>query len=121
MTPQAAAALLAEGIAIAEGYPNPAAVPWRARNPADLEHGDQGQGRIAAITIYPDHTTGWTHATQQALDMLTGQSRFYKPTMSLQTIAPVYTGADNAPQWAATVATHCRILPTDPISKLLTL
>jgi hypothetical protein len=120
MTPAAAAALLAEGIALAEGYPNPNSVPWHARNPGDLEHGDQGQGRINAITIYPDHATGWLKTTQQALDMLTGTSRFYKPSMSLLTIATPYTGAQNAPAWATTVATHCGIQPTDPISKLLT-
>jgi hypothetical protein len=120
MTPNAAAALLAEGIAIAEGYPNASNVPWRARNPGDLEHGDQGLGRINSITIYPDHATGWHKAILQALDMLTGNSRYYRPTMSLATIAAVYTGAQNAPQWAASVSAHCGISPTDPISKLLT-
>jgi hypothetical protein len=120
MTPTQAAALLAEGIAIAEGYPNPAHLPWKARNPGDLHNGDQGNGTINSTTVYPDHATGWKQLETEALRILTGQSENYKPGMSLAQIAATYTDEENAPGWAKTVAAHLGISVNDPISALLT-
>lgn len=114
-----AAALLAEAIAIAEGYPNPKALPWRARNPGDLELGDFGNGVLNLKTIFPSHALGWTRLEAQAAAMLSAASKHYNPAMTFLQVAATYTGFDNTQPWALAVANHCQLHPTDTLQALL--
>jgi len=110
---------LASAIALAEGYTQRGSLPWRACNPGDLEEGDLGNGTLNSKTIYPDHSSGWAALEFQCGRILTGSSTHYKPTMTVPQIAAIYTGNDNPAGWAATVCDALGLLPTDPLSKIL--
>jgi hypothetical protein len=96
---------IADAIAHAEGFYAPGnPLPRRANNPGDLKNGDVGHGTINDKTIYATVEDGWNALYKQVHLMLEGVSHYYQPTMTIAEMAVVYTGADAASSWAATVA-----------------
>lgn len=96
---------IADAIAHAEGfYADGNPLPRRANNPGDLKRGDVGFGEINGKTIYGSVADGWAALYKQVGLMVSGLSKYYKPSMTIREIATIYTGADSADTWAATVA-----------------
>jgi len=95
---------IARAIARAEGFYVGGSLPERANNPGNLKMGDVGLGTIDGKTIYPTLAAGWSALYRQINLMLTGASRYYRPEMTIQQIAAIYTGGDNALAWAGNVA-----------------
>ena len=101
---------IANAIATAEGYfasGNP--LPYRQNNPGDLRDSS------GAIATYDTAADGWNALYRQVQKMLDGTSAFYGPDQTIAQIAVTYTGADNAPSWAATVAQVLGVDPSTPI------
>lgn len=121
MDTNAAVELLAEGFAIAEGYPNAHSIPWRTKNPGDLCIGDLGSGVLNHKTIFATHAQGWEALRLQARKILTGDHSIYRPTMTLLEVAIRYTGQDHAADWAHIVSVHCGIPTNAAIGTLLKL
>jgi hypothetical protein len=89
---------IAEAIAFAEGYGKPGAIPTVRNNPGDLKDSN------GIIIQFPTAEEGWNALYRQVLLMLTGESRYYKPTMTIAEIARIYTGEDSYMNWANNVA-----------------
>ena len=111
---------IAEAIATAEGYfhPSGTAIPQRANNPGNLKLGDIGLGTIGGKTIYATIADGWAALERQIDLILTGQSRYYKPDMTILEVAQTYTGGDNAQAWANIVAEKLGVTPNTRIGEV---
>jgi hypothetical protein len=98
--------MLANAIAIAEGFGVPGAVPTRANNPGDIAFGDIGYGvaNSAGVTIYASPSDGWAALYNQLNLIFSLQSHVYNPAMTFLDMAVKWTGGDNAGAWAANVA-----------------
>jgi hypothetical protein len=109
---------LAQAIAKAEGFFKPGSLPNRTNNPGDLKLGDLGYGTVAGKTVFSSADQGWSALEKQVQLMLSGQSRYYSPDMTIRQIAETYTGSDNADAWANIVASELGVDPDTPIGNL---
>lgn len=118
--------LLAQGIAIAEGFggtehdgsPN---LPSRCNNPGDLEIGDVGYGTEMDKTIFPTEQAGWTALEHECDLVLNGLSRAgYKTSDTFLQFAQRYTGGDGSASWAQIVCHHLGISVTDTLKSYYT-
>ncbi len=89
---------IARAISVAEGYGKPGAIPTVRNNPGNIKNA-QGE-----IITYPTPEDGWKALYRQVLLMLTGESRYYRPEMTLEEIARIYTGEAAYMNWARNVA-----------------
>ena len=122
VAPNAAIAALAKAIAIAEGSPT----SWN--NPGDLTLGDAGGFPLqlnadntpivnsAGVVRFASLTDGVTALYNKLLRIQNGSSKVYSQSLSLLDFANIYTGGDNAPGWAQTVAEN---LGLDPATSTL--
>ena len=104
---------ISQAIARAEGFGVPGALPTRSNNPGDLKL----DGR--AITEFATPEEGWAALYRQVSRILTGQSTYYQPSMTIREIAHVYTGEDNAESWAQNVAGFLSVSPDTPIGQVV--
>lgn len=117
--------LMAQAIATAEGWTssNPNVVPRRAHNPGDLTRNfgqaTAGTANSEGVLIFADDDAGWSALKGQVTGMLTGGSHVYKPTMTLLTVARLYTGGDNADSWAANAGRVMGIGPDQTLEDFL--
>jgi len=109
---------LANAIAKAEGFFVPGALPNRTNNPGDLMVGSVGNGTQAGKTVFSSAADGWQALYNQVELMLTGQSQYYDPSMTISQVAKLYTGADNAAAWASTVASELSVTPDTTLAQL---
>lgn len=116
---------IAEAIAYAEGFYHPSgeAVPQRANNPGDLKLKDNPLGTIGGKTIFMSVAEGWAALEKQIEWMLTGQSRIYDPTMTIQEVANWYVGGKSTPTadsvaWANNVSRQLGVSPDTPIGTI---
>jgi hypothetical protein len=101
---------IAEAIAKAEGYGVPGATPTVRNNPGDLK-GPDGEIRWFATA-----EEGWNALYRQVAMMFTGESRYYRPDMTIAEIARIYTGESTYMNWANNVA---RFLGVTPETRLI--
>ena len=111
---------IAEAIAVAEGWfhPSGTAVPQRANNPGNLKLPENPLGDIGGKTIFATAEEGWAALDRQINFILTGQSRYYTPDMTIFQVAQIYTGGDNAQAWANIVAGKLGVTPDTPIKEV---
>ncbi|MGH9770306.1 MAG: hypothetical protein ACRD4Q_01170 [Candidatus Acidiferrales bacterium] len=109
---------LANAIARAEGFFSEGSIPSSANNPGDIEIGDQGQGTIAGKTVFGTLDAGWNALYNQINLMLTGRSSVYDPSMTINQVAQLYTGGDQASAWANNVASALGVTPDTTLSDL---
>jgi hypothetical protein len=100
---------IAQAIARAEGYGVPGAIPTVRNNPGNIK------GPDGVIRTYSTPEEGWQALYRQVLLMLTGESRFYKPEMTIAEIARIYTGEAQFMNWARNVS---RVLGVTPDTRL---
>lgn len=100
---------IAAAIAKAEGYGVPGAIPTIRNNPGNIKNA-QGE-----IITFPNPEAGWNALYRQVLLMLTGESRYYKPEMTIAEIARIYTGEAAYMNWANNVS---RVLGVTPETRL---
>lgn len=98
-------AVIAYGIAVAEGYFVPGSAPARLNNPGALKGSD---GRLREFRTADE---GWAALFDQVARMLSGRSAYYRPDMTIREIAQIYTGGDNPEGWARTVAGYVGVTP----------
>lgn len=96
---------IAQAIAKAEGYGVPNAIPTLRNNPGNIK------GKDGVIITYPTPDDGWKALYRQVLLMLTGESRFYKPEMTIAEIARIYTGEAQYMNWANNVSRFLGVTP----------
>jgi hypothetical protein len=101
---------IAEAIAKAEGYGVPGAIPTVRNNPGNLKGAD-GQ-----IRWFQTPEEGWNALYRQVTMMFTGESRYYRPDMTIAEIARIYTGEAAYMDWANNVA---RFLGVTPETRLI--
>jgi hypothetical protein len=101
---------IAEAIAKAEGYGVPGAIPTVRNNPGNLKGAD-GQ-----IRWFSTPEEGWSALYRQVTMMFTGESRYYRPDMTIAEIARIYTGEAAYMNWANNVA---RFLGVTPQTRLI--
>lgn len=89
---------IAAAIAKAEGYGVPGAIPTRQNNPGNI------RDQTGQIATYSTPEEGWQALYRQVLLMLTGESRYYRPEMTIAEIARIYTGEPTYMNWAVNVA-----------------
>lgn len=95
---------LAAAIAQAEGFGKVGDIPTVRNNPGDLESG----GHVVA---YATPEEGWAHLYNQCADILSGQSHYYNPAMTINQIAQVYVATSDATNWANNVAAALGVTP----------
>jgi hypothetical protein len=96
---------IAQAIARAEGYGVPGAIPTTRNNPGNIK------GPDGVIRTYSTPEEGWQALYRQVLLMLTGESRFYRPEMSIAEIARIYTGEAAYMNWARNVSAALGVTP----------
>jgi hypothetical protein len=101
---------IAEAIAKAEGYGVPGAIPTVRNNPGNLK-GPDGE-----IRWFSSPEEGWNALYRQVTMMFTGESRYYRPDMTISEIARIYTGEAAYMNWANNVA---RFLGVTPQTRLI--
>lgn len=89
---------VAEGTVNADGSLNTNSLGISLNNPGDIE---DSSGRLRSFATIGD---GWNALYSQADAMLSGTSRIYRPSMTIAQAAFLYTGNDNAMNWARIVA-----------------
>lgn len=97
----------ADAIAWAEGYYVPGSRPNRNNNPGDLtvDTIGKGTGKDGPYIIYGTAADGWAALRRQVELMFTGQSRYYKPNMTIAQVASRYTTTEQS-AWASNVASR---------------
>lgn len=100
---------IAKAISIAEGYGKPNTIPTLRNNPGNIKN-SQGE-----IITYPTPEDGWRALYRQVLLMLTGESRYYRPEMTIAEVARIYTGEAAYMNWAINVS---RVLKVTPETRL---
>jgi hypothetical protein len=96
---------IAEAIAKAEGYGRPGAIPTVRNNPGNIK------GPDGVIRTYRTPEEGWAALYRQVTMMFTGESRFYRPDMTIAEIARIYTGEARYMDWAWNVSKFLGVKP----------
>jgi hypothetical protein len=91
--------LLAEAIAVAEGFYIPGTIPNRANNPGDLTKGDFGDTGVyitakggVQIIQYASVQDGWNALYQKLQNIANGGSSVYSPDMTLGQFINTFSG-----------------------------
>ena len=96
---------IAQAIANAEGYYVAGSLPQRLNNPGSLKLAEN------TLTQFATANEGWNALYRQIDVMLSGQSAYYTPYMSIREVAWIYTGGDNPDTWANSVAAWLGVSP----------
>jgi hypothetical protein len=119
--------VLAEAIAIAEGYyadgeHDGRSLPYRLNNPGALKKPALGASLLptwtdTGLVVFPTSTMGWAALRHQVRSMLTGTSAIYEPSDTLLLVAEKY--ADGDVNWAANVAGLLHVSPSITLEDLV--
>ena len=119
--------VLAEAIAIAEGYyadgeHDGRSLPYRLNNPGALKKPALGASLLptwkdTGLVVFPTNVLGWAALRHQVRSMLTGTSAIYEPSDTLLLVAEKY--ADGDVNWAANVAELLHVSPTITLEDLV--
>jgi hypothetical protein len=107
---------LSYAIAIAEGYFATDSLPSRINNPGDLELGDKGHGVEAGKTVYATAEDGWAALKRECKMILTGTSRVYNVSDTMEQMAHKWTGGDNPGAWCKIVMEKLGVDPMTTIA-----
>ncbi|MGH3237214.1 MAG: hypothetical protein ACRDOH_28930 [Streptosporangiaceae bacterium] len=88
---------LGNGIAQAEGFGIPGAIPTTHNNPGDITDGNGNKLQ------FPDVSAGFQALYNNVLGSLNGTSGYYYPSMTLAGFADAWTGGDSTEDWLNTV------------------
>lgn len=105
MNPTSRIERIAQAIAKAEGYGVPGAIPTVRNNPGNI------RDETGAIATFPAPADGWAALYRQVTLMLTGESRWYRPDMTIAEVARIYTGESGYMAWARNVAAFLGVTP----------
>ncbi len=97
---------IARAIAHAEGYYAGDTLPFRRNNPGSIV-----DPTTRTLIQYPSAQDGWTALYNLVGKMLSGESRYYSPDMSIYEIAQTYTGGDKPDAWARIVSGDLGVTP----------
>jgi len=102
---------IAQAIARAEGFYHPSGTtkPQRLNNPGSI-FGSNGQ-----MIHFDTVAQGWDALYRQVERMLTGNSRYYSPEMTIAQIAQIYTGEAHYMNWANNVANALGVSVNTPL------
>jgi hypothetical protein len=103
---------IAYAISKAEGYGVAGAIPTVRNNPGNIKN------KAGVIATYPTPAAGWEALYKQVRLMLTGKSAYYKPTMTLEAIAKIYTGEAAYMNWARNVARVLNVQTTTTLAEI---
>lgn len=119
--------VLAEAIAIAEGYyadgdHGGRSLPYWLNNPGALKKPALGASLLptwheTGLVVFPTSTMGWAALRHQVRSMLSGTSAIYEPSDTLLLVAEKY--ADGDVNWAANVAELLHVSPTITLEDLV--
>jgi hypothetical protein len=112
------ASRFAQAIAKAEGFGIPSAIPTRANNPGDLKLPGASPLPGTSITMFATVAEGWQALERQLMLIATGQSAFYRPTMTIAEMAKVWTATEQD-AWARNVAASLGVSTNTQIGALL--
>jgi hypothetical protein len=107
------------GAALAEGYFVEGSLPQRSNNPGDLELPVGHPGVVGVDqgkSVYASADAGWLALGREWTAILTGSSLEYKPSMTFEQVAVIWTGGDNDGAWVKIV---CGYLNVDPMTRLV--
>jgi hypothetical protein len=104
---------IAEAIATAEGYYVPGSLPQRLNNPGSLKGAD------GALLTFATPQDGWQALYHQVELILSGGSKWYRPDMTINEIAQIYTGGDKPDAWARIVSWKLGVTPDTPVSEVV--
>lgn len=108
-------------IARAEGFYQAGTLPARYHNPGDLKvrAGEKYPGQVgvgkAGHVIFRNNQCGWWALYHQVDKIMTGDSRFYTPQMTLTDVAHRYAG--NWRRWAQNVAHNLGVPPSTTLQE----
>lgn len=113
---------LAQAIARQEGFYVHGSIPQRNHNPGNLRHGVGGSaskanGTAGGFATYASDEDGFEDLRRQVRMMLTGESSFYNPSMSIWDVAQTYTQTQQL-EWATNVAKFYGVPVTTKLSDL---
>ena len=116
VAPTAGIARVAEGIAVAEGYPVPGSIAQRQHNPGNLKLPADG-GRISTFATAAD---GWA-ALYRQLDLVRlGRSAYYSVQTTIEQMGRVWTATvSEQGAWSRTVAAYVGVPVTTPLGAVL--
>jgi len=113
----------AHAIAKAEGYGMKHVIPTRYHNPGDLKAvkgftypGQIGIGKGRHV-IFANDTAGWNALYHQISKMISGESRHYSPSMTINQIARFYAG--DWRRWARNVSHNLGVPSTTTLAEVL--
>jgi hypothetical protein len=114
----------AAAVAHAEGFGKRHAIPTRYHNPGDLKTipaakklpGQKAIGKGGHV-IFNNDDAGWNALRTLITKMGTGESRHFKPNMTLVQVARMYAG--NWRPWLKIVSTELGVPPTTRVCDLL--
>ena len=109
----------ARAIAHAEGFGIPNAIPTVANNPGDLViPGWSPTIGSAGIAVFDSVDYGWSRLYRQIELIISGQSNYYRMSMTLSQMGHVYAGGD--PNWARNVASYLGVSTSTTLGQVLT-
>lgn len=103
--------LIAQAIAKAEGFYAGNTLPRRMNNPGSITSGGQ-------LVQYASEQDGWNALYALIERILSGESAYYTPDMSVLQVAHVYTGEDKPEAWARIVAEQLGVSVNEPFGNL---
>jgi hypothetical protein len=111
----------AQAIAKTEGFYTKGTIPNRYHNPGDIKYVGTpffGQVRIGkgGHVIFRNDAAGWYALREQVRKMVEGESRFYKPSMTLQDVAKRYAGDYRI--WSKNVSHNLGVSPKCTLAEL---
>jgi hypothetical protein len=114
---------LARAIAHAEGFGDPDAIPTKANNPGDLTGADGGSFRVLGVMNkegvlhFESLDDGWLALHLKVDRMLSGKSKMYPLTLTLEQVGIRYSGSD-AGDWARNVGSYLGVPVTATLQEL---
>jgi hypothetical protein len=113
----------ARAIAHAEGFGDPDAIPTKANNPGDLTGADGGSLRVIGtmnkegVLHFENLDDGWLALHIKVDRMLSGKSKVYPLTLTLEQVGIRYSGSDSG-DWARNVASYLGVTPQTTLQEL---
>ena len=101
---------IAHAIAIAEGFGKANTIPTTRHNPGDLTN------FLGQKILFDTDDDGWSALYRQVNLMISGRSRYYKPTMTWEEIGKIYDGEAEYMNWVNNVCDSLQVETTSTIN-----
>jgi hypothetical protein len=107
-----------QAIARQEGFYVTGSVPQRANNPGDLKIPNMPTLPGTSITLFPSADAGWSALYRQLMLILSGQSSYYHPDMTIAEMGRVWTTTEQVP-WSTNVSAFLGVPTSTPLWQVL--